>query len=122
MPGNASNLSSGPPSRAWKDYIPPWGAPDVACSSLIEKVYRSNDAARLALGITPACLRRSLPAADLLGTAENAIESLASAERGVLQRALARVDGNVTAAAEALGMSRATFYRKLRRRDVHGAH
>jgi transcriptional regulator of acetoin/glycerol metabolism len=85
-------------------------------------VVGATRAARLALGISEACLRKSLPAADLLGTAGKAIESLAAAERGVLQRTLARVDGNVTAAAEALGMSRATFYRKLQRLDLHRAH
>jgi transcriptional regulator of acetoin/glycerol metabolism len=85
-------------------------------------VIGATRAARLALGITQACLRKSLPAADLLGTAGKAIESLATAERGVLQRALARADGNVTAAAGALGMSRATFYRKLQRLDLHRAH
>jgi transcriptional regulator of acetoin/glycerol metabolism len=85
-------------------------------------VVGATRAARQALGITEACLRKSLPAADLLGTAGKGIESLAVAERGVLQRALARADGNVTAAAEALGMSRATFYRKLNRLDLHRAH
>ena len=85
-------------------------------------VVGATRAARLALGISEACLRKSLPAADLLGTAGKAIESLATAERGVLQRALARADGNVTAAAGALGMSRATFYRKLQRLDLHRAH
>ena len=85
-------------------------------------VVGATRAARQALGITDACLQRSLPAADLLGTAGKATESLAIAERGVLQRALARADGNVTAAAEALGMSRATFYRKLQRLDRQRAH
>jgi transcriptional regulator of acetoin/glycerol metabolism len=85
-------------------------------------VIGATRAARLALGITQACLQKSLPAADLLGTAGKAIESLATAERGVLQRALARTDGNITAAAGALGMSRATFYRKLQRLDLHRAH
>jgi transcriptional regulator of acetoin/glycerol metabolism len=85
-------------------------------------VVGATRAARLALGITDACLQKSLPAADLLGTAGKAIESLAAAERGVLQRALARADGNVTAAAGALCMSRATFYRKLQRLELHRAH
>ncbi len=85
-------------------------------------VIGATRAARLALGITEACLRKSLPAADLLGTAGKVVENLATAERGVLQRALARVDGNVTAAAGALGMSRATFYRKLQRLDLQRAH
>ena len=39
-----------------------------------------------------------------------------------VQRALARSDGNVSAAAEALGISRATLHRKLRRLDLHRAH
>lgn len=85
-------------------------------------VVGATRAARQALGITEACLRKSLPAADLLSAAGKVIENLATAERGVLQRALARADGNVTAAAGALGMSRATFYRKLHRLDLHRAH
>jgi transcriptional regulator of acetoin/glycerol metabolism len=85
-------------------------------------VIGATRAARLALGITGACLRKSLPAADFLGPAGKVTENLASAERGVLQRALARADGNVTAAAGALGMSRATFYRKLQRLDLQRAH
>jgi transcriptional regulator of acetoin/glycerol metabolism len=60
-----------------------------------------------------------LPAAEVTRTVT---ENLAVAERGVLQRALARAEGNVTAAVEALGMSRATFYRKLRRLDIHRIH
>lgn len=85
-------------------------------------VVGATRAARQALGISQACLRKSLPAADLLGTSRKESENLATAERGVLQRALARADGNVTAAAGALGMSRATLYRKLRRLDLQRAH
>jgi len=85
-------------------------------------VVGATRAARQALGLTAACLRKSLPAADLLGAAGRANESLAGAERGVLQRALARADGNVTAAAGSLGMSRATFYRKLQRLDMPHVH
>ena len=77
--------------------------------------------ARLALGITQACLQKPIPAADLLG-GESVTEVLAEAERGVLQRALARTDGNVSAAAEALGISRATLHRKLSRLDVRRSH
>jgi transcriptional regulator of acetoin/glycerol metabolism len=85
-------------------------------------VIGATRAARLALSITEARLRKSLPASDLLGTTGKSAENLASAERGVLQRALARAEGNVKAAARALGMSRATFYRKLQRADLHRAH
>ncbi len=85
-------------------------------------VVGATRAARQALGISQACLHKPLPAAEVMNMSRTVTENLAAAERGVLQRALARVEGNVTAAAEALGMSRATFYRKLRRLDLHRAH
>lgn len=50
------------------------------------------------------------PAADVLGEAPDTLED---AERAALTRALARASGNVTAAAKALGISRATFHRKI---------
>jgi transcriptional regulator of acetoin/glycerol metabolism len=78
-----------------------------------------NRAARQALGLSQACLQKSLSAAEVLNASGSVTEDLAAAERRVLQRALVRADGNVTAAAEGLGMSRATFYRKLRRLDLH---
>ena len=40
---------------------------------------------------------------------------LLEAERGAVRRALARTGGNVSAAARALGVSRATLHRKLHR-------
>ena len=85
-------------------------------------VVGATRAARQALGISQACLQKSLPAAEVINMSRTVTENLAAAERGVLQRALARAEGNVTAAAEALGMSRATFYRKLRRLDLHRTH
>ncbi|KFI24424.1 GAF domain-containing protein [Paenirhodobacter enshiensis] len=51
------------------------------------------------------------PATDLIG-AEGG--SLDEAQRAVLAQALARSGGNVAAAARALGIGRATFYRKAR--------
>ncbi|MFC0384693.1 GAF domain-containing protein [Muricoccus vinaceus] len=85
-------------------------------------VVGASRSARQALGITAARLRRPLPAADVLGAgeAEAAPPALAQAERGALQRALARAGGNVSAAAEALGISRATLHRKLRRLGLRG--
>ncbi|RWQ43831.1 MAG: sigma-54-dependent Fis family transcriptional regulator [Mesorhizobium sp.] len=85
-------------------------------------VVGATRSARLALGITQHCLDKPMPATDLLGWAESGHEVLAEAERGVLQRALARADGNVSAAAQALGISRATLHRKLNRLDVHRSH
>ncbi|MFO1142472.1 MAG: helix-turn-helix domain-containing protein [Amaricoccus sp.] len=75
-------------------------------------VVGATRAARSALGLTPDSLARPRPVADLLGAPEG---DLVEAERGALQRALARAGGNASAAAKALGISRATFYRKLER-------
>jgi len=43
--------------------------------------------------------------------------TLEAGERAVMARALARAGGNASAAARALGISRATFHRKLGRQD-----
>jgi transcriptional regulator of acetoin/glycerol metabolism len=85
-------------------------------------VVGATRSARQALGITPDCLKRPLPAVDLFKATSGKPENLAQAERSVLQRALARADGNVTAAAQVLGISRATLHRKLKRLDVSRAH
>lgn len=53
------------------------------------------------------------PLADVLAVESH--DSIAAAERAVLARALARADGNISAAARALGLSRATLHRKLGR-------
>lgn len=56
-----------------------------------------------------------VPAADLLGDGAQRGVGFDSAERRELKRALARSKGNVSAAARALGVSRATLYRRLTR-------
>ncbi len=76
--------------------------------------------ARLALSISDERIAAQLPAADVLnpvGAAEAG--DLADAERGALRRALARADGNISAAARSLGISRATLHRKLNRLGLH---
>ena len=45
---------------------------------------------------------------------------LERAERAALKRALARADGNVSAAARALGIGRATLYRRMKRLGLDG--
>lgn len=77
-------------------------------------VVGASRAARQALGLTPERLGRPLPAQDALGDGLPR-ESLDDGERAVLARALARANGNVSAAAAALGISRATLHRKLKR-------
>jgi transcriptional regulator of acetoin/glycerol metabolism len=85
-------------------------------------VIGATRSARLALGITSACLKKPLPVADMLGGPKKEREELEEAERGALQRALARADGNVSAAAKALGISRATLHRKLNRLGICRPH
>lgn len=76
-------------------------------------VIGATRAARLALGLNAAALARRVPAEDLLGGA--GAERLEAGQRAILQRALLRVNGNVSEAARALGISRATLHRKLNR-------
>lgn len=84
-------------------------------------VIGATRAARLSLGLTSEQLARPLPAGDLLGKVEISGE-LRDAERAVVQRALARANGNVAAAARLLGISRATLHRKLNRLEMSRAH
>lgn len=52
------------------------------------------------------------------GTARLEEMSLAEAERYLIQRALSRYGGNVSQAADALGVSRSALYRRLQRYDL----
>ena len=80
-------------------------------------VVGASRAARLACGITDARLAGMLRADELMpdGADDDGPQgNLEQAERVVLQRALARAAGNVSAAAKGLGVSRATMHRKMR--------
>lgn len=82
-------------------------------------VIGATRAARLALSITDERIAGQLAASEVLGA--GSVESgLTEAERGAVRRALALNGGNVSAAARALGVSRATLHRKLRRLEVGG--
>ncbi|MGF7007557.1 GAF domain-containing protein [Aminobacter sp. BE322] len=101
--------------------------PDTSPAALLavdddDLVIGATRAARQALGLTPQMMARPMPTADLLGTHAAASKDLAGAERSVVQRALARSGGNVSAAAEALGISRATLHRKLARLGLQRPH
>jgi transcriptional regulator of acetoin/glycerol metabolism len=96
-------------------------APERASSPLIavdadDLVIGATRAARRALGLTDEMIRRGLPAADLAPSPDaDGHPEMAVAERMVIQRALARSGGNVSAASAALGVSRATLHRKMNR-------
>jgi transcriptional regulator of acetoin/glycerol metabolism len=98
-------------------------AADGSCGGLVavdadDLVIGATRSARLALGIAPGGALRPMPAADLLG-GDAAHDHLAGGQRAVLQRALLRAGGNVSAAAKALGVSRATLHRKLKRFELN---
>ena len=76
-------------------------------------VIGASRAARSHFGLKGDLTRAPLPCADLLGQA--GAETLEDGERAVIARALARSGGNASAAARSLGISRATFHRKLAR-------
>jgi transcriptional regulator of acetoin/glycerol metabolism len=82
-------------------------------------VIGANRSARLQLGIRQTTIDKGMPAGMLVTgmthSLDDAVDAFAEAERGVLCRALAETDGNVTAAAERLGISRATLHRKLKK-------
>lgn len=82
-------------------------------------VVGANRAARLLLAITEDRIRAQLPASDILDRRDGGAD-FADAERGAIRRALARADGNVSAAARALGVSRATLYRKMEKLGFEG--
>jgi transcriptional regulator of acetoin/glycerol metabolism len=77
-------------------------------------VIGATRAARVALGINALSLARPIPASDLIGNFKERQDDFQTAERAVLQRALARTGGNVSRAAKELDMSRATLHRKMR--------
>ena len=85
-------------------------------------VVGATRSARVALGITPEALAGPLPAAELLGGETSFAGGLRQAERAILERALVRWGGNVTAAARHLGVSRATLHRKLSKFGLRGMH
>ncbi len=78
-------------------------------------------AARRALGLPKTGALHPQPLSDLLARAQGQDAEpggLVRAERAAVVRALARSGGNVTAAARALGVGRATLYRRMRRLGI----
>ncbi|MGK7296037.1 MAG: sigma 54-interacting transcriptional regulator [Candidatus Wenzhouxiangella sp. M2_3B_020] len=67
-------------------------------------------------------LTREFLSADVTAAGEAAPEALqtasAEAQRRAIEQALAAADGNASAAARSLGISRATFYRRLKKLEI----
>lgn len=76
-----------------------------------DMVVGATRAARLALGLDAQRLKAGLSAARALGAPAD--DGLEHAQRAALHRALADASGNVSQAARALGLSRATMHRKM---------
>jgi transcriptional regulator of acetoin/glycerol metabolism len=81
-------------------------------------VVGATRAARRLYGISSDRISSGLPASMIFNAAEDGAENFTAAERGVIQRALARANGNVSLAARGLGVSRATLHRKLNRLGI----
>jgi len=82
-------------------------------------VLGATRAARLALKLDDQRIALGIPATDVLQEDQSGGEDLLEAERAALLRALSRAGGNVSQAAIALGMSRATLHRKMRKFNLH---
>ncbi|MBT9369731.1 helix-turn-helix domain-containing protein [Rhizobium sp. CSW-27] len=79
-------------------------------------VIGATRAARLALKLDDQRIAQGVPAADALREERgDGASDLDDAERAALRRALSRTNGNVSKAADVLGLSRATLHRKLKR-------
>ncbi|MHA7774200.1 GAF domain-containing protein [Roseibium sp. M-1] len=77
-------------------------------------VLGATRAARKVFGLGATGPIKPLPASDLLGR-EDGAHGFEKAERAAVMRALARAGGNVSEAARALGVGRATLYRRMKR-------
>lgn len=73
--------------------------------------------ARRVLGVAQGEAIEPRPASDVLGRETNRT-ALERAERAALKRAIARSGGNLSAAARALGIGRATLYRRMKRLGI----
>lgn len=73
--------------------------------------------ARKAFGLGASGPIQPRPASDLFGRGDGPT-GFEKAERAAVMRALARADGNVSGAARALGVGRATLYRRMKRLGI----
>jgi transcriptional regulator of acetoin/glycerol metabolism len=77
-------------------------------------VIGASRSARSLYGLTDEALRKPVPASTLFGHERTSQEDYANAGKRVIQAALAEANGNVSAAAASMGISRATLHRKMK--------
>lgn len=80
-------------------------------------VIGANRAARRMFGLQNETFEIPLPRHEILAE-EAPSNGLLDAERATVRRALATARGNATQAAKDLNVSRATFYRLLKKHDI----
>lgn len=95
-------------------------APALIAVDRDDLVLGATRAARIALKLDDRTIAAGIPASDALREERSpATGDLDEAERAALRRALSRSNGNVSQAAIALGMSRATLHRKMKKLNLH---
>ena len=92
-------------------------APALLAIDRDDLVLGATRAARQTLGLDDRRIASGIPAADLLHDGVQG-QDLLDAERAALRRVLSRAGGNVSQAADLLGISRATLYRKMKKLSV----
>ncbi|ACS58043.1 helix-turn-helix domain-containing protein [Rhizobium leguminosarum] len=101
----------------------PAGANSAAALLAVDRhdlVLGATRAARIALQLDDKRIAAGIPAADALHEAGvSQQDEIVEAEKAALLRALSRAGGNVSQAAIALGISRATLHRKMKKLDLH---
>lgn len=108
-----ANADLGAGSNAASDQMPTLVAVDRD-----DLVVGATRQARRAFGLTAADFEHAVPLSRLRGQVVCSEEDFHSAERRVILQALARSEGNVSAAASAMGISRATLHRKIKQLAV----
>jgi len=97
---------------------PDWSPCALLAIDRDDLVVGATRSARHALRMMGRDPARPIPAADVLGGTPAARDEFREAERAIVERAMLRAQGNVSAAARHLGVSRATLHRKLSRLGV----
>jgi transcriptional regulator of acetoin/glycerol metabolism len=92
------------------------GTPALIAVDEDDLILGATFGARKVLGLNDEIVNNNMPAADFLKP-DNLINpskcEIVDNERAILRRAMARTNGNIAKAARTLGISRATFYRRM---------